>query len=169
MGNRRPYRCRSSYRPHHSTDQFVQQDGQLQAEKNKSLTQFVSRFHGLASQHLIHAGLSSSSQVGEFLAITLLGNANLGETTHQGAKIQLINAAESRIEKEKKALYVLTDQDSEDLDKVKDKITSGLSSFEVSEGDDVLSVTEKFQQVSSAIAEALEILTGIITRSKRNS
>ncbi len=85
----------------------------------------------------------------------MLGNANLGETTHQSAKIQLINAAESRKEQEKKAPYALSDQDSEDLDKVEDKITSGLSSFEVSEGDDALSVTEKFQQVSSAVTEAL--------------
>ncbi len=34
------------------------------------------------------------------------------------------------------------------------------------EVDDVLSFTEKFQQVSSAVTEALEILTGVITRSK---
>ncbi len=65
--------------------------------------------------------------------------------------------------KEKKAPYALLDQDFEDLDKVKDKITSGLSSFEVSEGDDALFVTEKFQQVSSVVTEALEIPTVVIT------
>ncbi len=56
--------------------------------KNESLTQFVSRFHGLAFATLDPRRASSSSQVGEVLAITLLGNANLGETTHQSAKIQ---------------------------------------------------------------------------------
>ncbi len=133
--------------------------------KKESFTQFVSRFHGLSSQHLIHAGLSSSPQVGEVPAITLPENTNLGETTHPSVKIQLINAAESR--KKMKVPYALSDQDSEDMDKVKDKITSGLSSFEVSEDDKALSVMDKFQQVSSAVSEALDILTGVITRSKQ--
>ncbi len=55
--------------------------------KNESLSSFVSRFSGLASDHLIHAGTSPNSKVGEVLAIALLGNANLHDTTHQSAKI----------------------------------------------------------------------------------
>ncbi len=41
----------------------------------------------------MHAYTSPNSKVGEVLVITLLTNANLGETNHQAAKIQLINAA----------------------------------------------------------------------------
>ncbi len=44
----------------------------------------------------------------------------------------------------KKAIYALTDQDTRDLDKVKKKLTPGLSSFVVADNDDVLSITEKF-------------------------
>ncbi len=55
--------------------------------KGESLSSFVSRFLGLASENLLHR---------EVLAITLLGNANLGDMTHQRTKIQLINAAKAR-------------------------------------------------------------------------
>lgn len=64
--------------------------------KGESLSSFVSRFSGLASEHLMHADTSPNSKIGEVLAITLITNANLGETTHQSAKIQLINAAKAR-------------------------------------------------------------------------
>ncbi len=50
----------------------------------------------LASEHLMQAGSSPTSKVGEVLAITMLNNANLGDTTLSNAKIQLINAAQSR-------------------------------------------------------------------------
>lgn len=47
----------------------------------------------LASEHLIHTGGTSTSQVGEVLAFTLLNNANLEKATHQTAKMQLIQTA----------------------------------------------------------------------------
>ena len=38
----------------------------------------------------MHAGVSSSSQVGEVLAITLLNNSDLSDETLSNAKIQLV-------------------------------------------------------------------------------
>jgi hypothetical protein len=43
----------------------------------EDLTQFTSRFWGLAADHLIHANASTSSQTAEMLAIILLNNALL--------------------------------------------------------------------------------------------
>ncbi len=60
---------------------------------SQSLSSLVTRSTGLASEHLIQAGSSPTSTVGEVLAITMLNNANLGDTTLSSAKIQLINAA----------------------------------------------------------------------------
>ena len=66
--------------------------------RNEDLRSFVSRFRGLAADHLMHGALSSSSQVGEVLAITLLNNANLSEETLTSAKLQLIALAKEREE-----------------------------------------------------------------------
>ena len=49
----------------------------------------------------MHGGLSSSSQVGEVLAITLLNNANLSEETLTSAKLQLISLAQARESQQK--------------------------------------------------------------------
>ncbi len=43
-----------------------------------------------------HADTSPNSKVGEVLSITLLGTAKFGDTTYQGAKIQLLNAVKAR-------------------------------------------------------------------------
>ena len=64
--------------------------------KGEDLTSFASRFRGLAAEHLMHAGATSSSQIGEVLSITLLNNAALSEGTLTNAKLQLIALAESR-------------------------------------------------------------------------
>jgi len=64
--------------------------------RNEELSTFVSRFRGLSADHLMHGGLSASSQVGEVLAITLLNNANLSEETLTNAKLQLIALAQAR-------------------------------------------------------------------------
>ncbi len=61
----------------------------------EALFNFVTRFTGLASEYLMQAGSPPNSKVGEVLAITILNNANLGETMISSAKIQLINAAGS--------------------------------------------------------------------------
>lgn len=44
----------------------------------------------------MHSRASTSSQIGEVLAITLLNNANLEEGTLNNAKLQLISLAEAR-------------------------------------------------------------------------
>ena len=64
--------------------------------KNEDLRVFVSRFRGLAASHLLHANASSSSQIGEVLAVTLLNNANLDEGTLMNATSALITHAEAR-------------------------------------------------------------------------
>jgi len=71
-----------------------------QRKKNEDLRLFVSRFRGLAAKHLMSANASSSSQIGEVLAITLLNNANLEDGTLTNAKVALINLAEARAKDE---------------------------------------------------------------------
>ncbi len=63
---------------------------------SESLSSFVTRFTGLASEHLMQAGSSPTSKVGEVLDIALMNSANIGDTTLSSAKIRLINAAQSR-------------------------------------------------------------------------
>ena len=62
-------------------------------KKGDDLSTFVSRFHGLAAEHLMNAGSKDSSQVGEVLAITLLNNAALSNGTLTNTKFQLIALA----------------------------------------------------------------------------
>ncbi len=63
---------------------------------SESLSSFVTRFTGLASEQLMQVGSSPTVKIGQVLAITLLNNANLGDSTLSSAKIQLIKAAQSR-------------------------------------------------------------------------
>ena len=74
---------------------------------SEKLSSFVLWFRGLAAKHLLHANTSSSSQIGEVLAITLLNNANLEDGTLTNAKLQLIAHAEAR-NKEKESSVVDT-------------------------------------------------------------
>ncbi len=78
----------------------------------------MTRFTGLVSEHLIQAGSSPASKVGEVLAITLLNNANVGDTALSSAKIQLINAAQSR-EVGVIRNYTLEDQDCDNIKSIK--------------------------------------------------
>ena len=59
------------------------------SRKTETLNQFVSRFRGLAEKHMIHVVQSQNSQIGEVLAITLLNNADLPESTLTNDKLQL--------------------------------------------------------------------------------
>lgn len=52
---------------------------------------FVARFRGLAAEHLIHAGLASTSQMGEVLAIAMRKNPNLSEETLTITKTSMLN------------------------------------------------------------------------------
>lgn len=69
-------------------------------KQKEDLTMFVSRFRGLAADHLVQVNASSSSQIGEVLAITLLNNAKLAEGTLTNAKMSLIALAEDRARRE---------------------------------------------------------------------
>lgn len=65
-------------------------------DPKEKLSIFVSRFRGLAAKHLLHSNASSTSQIGEVLAITLLKNANLEDETLTNAKLQPISHAQAR-------------------------------------------------------------------------
>ncbi len=114
-------------------------------QKNESLSSFVSRFSSLASDHLIHAGASPNSNVGEVLAITLLEHANLHDTTHQSAKMQLINA---------------TKMGNPDANSAEDKRHCELDDSDC----------EKLQSVYSSLEEAIETLdTALAATGRANS
>ena len=72
----------------------------------------------------MHGGLSSSSQVGEVLAITLLNNANLSEETLTSAKLQLISLAQARETKAKD-----TPPPTEDATRLSDKTFRKITDF----------------------------------------
>ena len=93
-------------------------------QRNEDLGTFVSRFRGLAADHLMHGGLSSSSQVGEVLAITLLNNANLSEETLTSAKLQLISLAQARETKAKE-----TPPPTEDATRLSEKTFKKMTDF----------------------------------------
>ena len=63
---------------------------------NEDLNRFVSRFRGLAAEHLMRAGSSNHSQIGKVLAIALLNIASLSEASLTNAKLGLIGMAEDR-------------------------------------------------------------------------
>ena len=65
-------------------------------KKSEDLSVFVSTFRGLAAEHIMHFKVTSSKQIAEVLAITLLNNSNLKESTLINAKLQLIALAENR-------------------------------------------------------------------------
>ena len=64
--------------------------------KNEDVRTFISRLQGSSAEHLMHAGETPSSQIGEVLAITLLNNADLEERTLTNAKLQLIGFPRAR-------------------------------------------------------------------------
>ncbi len=78
----------------------------------------------------MHAGSSQTSKVEEVLAITLLNNANLGETTLSSAKIQLINAANFRDSQSANKNCLLEDQDFNDLDYLAENLNQALQVFQ---------------------------------------
>ncbi len=103
---------------------------------SESLSSFVNRFTGLASEHLVQAGSPPTSKVCELLAITMLNNANVGDTTLSSARIQLINAAQSR-QVGVARNYTLEDQDCDILKSIKTSIEECLQIFQIAlnEGD----------------------------------
>lgn len=65
--------------------------------KKETLKKFVSRFYGLSAKYMGHLGASPSSQTGQMLAITLLNNADLDETTSTNAMCRLLEMATTRV------------------------------------------------------------------------
>lgn len=74
-------------------------------EKNEKLSTFASRFRSPAAKHLLHSQASSSLQIGEALAISLLNKAMLEEEIFTYAKLQLIAHAVSRAKNEEKGSF----------------------------------------------------------------
>ena len=88
--------------------------------KKEDVRIFISRFQGLAAEHLMHAGETSSSQIGEVLAINLLNNADLEKSTLTNAMLQLIGFSQARRNSSKGAdMYEVS---SASIQKVKDGI-----------------------------------------------
>ena len=79
---------------------------------SEDLNHFLSRYRVLAAEHLLRVGATSYLQVEEFLAITLLNNACIPETTLTTAKLQLIRLAEDRKEKEDVNSYSQTEKNA---------------------------------------------------------
>lgn len=65
-------------------------------KQNEDLNRFVSRFSGLAAEHIMRFGSVQSSRIQEELAIQLLKKAALPERTLTNAKLQLISFPEGR-------------------------------------------------------------------------
>ena len=83
----------------------------------------------------MHAGTTSSSQIGEVLAITLPNNAALGESTLTNAKLCLFSLAESRMEDDIESSVNITPSQFKKLVHSVDVVSSTLSSLKVFKDD----------------------------------
>ena len=126
---------------------------------SEELNRFLSRYRGLAAEHVLGAGETSSSQVGEVLAITLLNNACIPETTPTNAKLQLIRLAEDRTEEEDVDSYSLTEKnatslldDSTELKKIYDAIVM----YKNEGRKDVVKRFTKIKHLPKKVNESLE-------------
>lgn len=75
---------------------------QCKRRLKEDLMVFVPRFRSLAAYHLMHVGVSTTSQVSEILGITLLNNAMLNDETLTNAILQLFAHAKSKKHHESK-------------------------------------------------------------------
>lgn len=73
-------------------------------EKHEKLSNFVSRFRGLTTKHLLHANASSSSQIGGIVGHNCAENAHLEDETLTNAKLQTISHKEAREKKNEKSV-----------------------------------------------------------------
>lgn len=67
--------------------------------KNKKMSVFVTRFWEIAADHLQNAHASSSSKISKVLAIAMMNNASLDESTLTYLKLQPISLAENQSDK----------------------------------------------------------------------
>lgn len=63
-------------------------------QNNEDSPAFVSRFCGVAADHLMHEGVASNFKFVEIIAIMLLNDSNLSEEDLSNANIQLVAMAE---------------------------------------------------------------------------
>jgi hypothetical protein len=119
---------------------------------NESLKVFVTRFWGLAADHLMHAGASSSSQTAEMLAIILLNNASLQDETLTAAKLELIRVAESRQCDSGSTKEGISSSDIRDIEA---DVTS-LHKWVVSEHNKLVNKIKSIGQTSSSHASSLK-------------
>ncbi len=134
---------------------------------SESILSFVTRFTGLASEHLMQTGSSPTSKAGEVLAFTMLNNANLGGTTLSSAKIQLNNAAQSR-QVVVMGNYALEDQDCDNLKSIKISIDEFLQIFQtaVNEGDKLTlrSARDAVVTAKALLTSAMDLAKGVINK-----
>ena len=69
--------------------------------KDEELPDFVSRFFSLAAVHLISSNSSPTSKIDQVLAITLIKNEKMDESTLNNGKLLIINLVESSSKEEK--------------------------------------------------------------------
>jgi len=141
--------------------------------RDMKFTTYVSKFMALASEHLIHTGGTSRSQVGEVLAFTLLNNANLEKATHQTAKMQLIQTATERQQSHEDALktYPMTDIDRASIQSSIDKIenmSEAITSIPV-DTEDVNILKEKLAKTLEALLEVKTSQTEVLKNTERPS
>lgn len=131
--------------------------------KDMSFNSFVSKFMALASEHLIHSGGTSTSQVGEVLAFTLLNNANLEKATHQTAKMQLIQTAAERQDRQGETLkaFPMTDVDRASIQSSIDKVVK-LAEELGSVSDDVDVLKEKIAKTLTVLGELKNSQTEVL-------
>lgn len=77
---------------------YLNKGMKCQQKNNEKRPVFVSRFHTLASEHLMISDESSSSPVEKYIVIMLLNNENIFHSTITNAKSELMKRVE--LEKE---------------------------------------------------------------------
>lgn len=104
----------------------------------KKLPVFVHRFYGIESEQLTHANETSDSPVGEVMAINLLSNANLPESTLTNAKIELIKQDEKGVAKKEseESKLSVAKGNAEDLNRIFDHTQSITEKIETPDGGD---------------------------------
>ena len=123
--------------------------------QSENLNHFVSRFRGLAAEHLMRAGTTQSSQIGEVLAITLLNNADLPEGTLTNSKLQLISLARSHC-RGKDQPVVLPSQDADTLIQTGKRVKNLLEDAKIYRSYSRSRVIETFAKLRSGIRKAQE-------------
>lgn len=114
---------------------------------NETITNYVSRFHGLASKHLIRAGTTSSEQIGEVLAITVLNNANLSSTNLNQAKMNLIALAQGKEDDNKGIMLQINENQMKMMREAVEVSATGIASSRFDHNDRKVEILRKMQDL----------------------